>query len=145
VAQHNAGNLLSGYRIDALPDDADMRPGHDYQLIVNAGERTSGRLYLYDATHQRVAVFNKSGGKYVEQWMTVATGPRMTDVKGILVVEPAVSSSTAPTVLYWLTAKGLMSSPLVSVEPTPGASPSISPSPVAASPTPRRTPPRRTP
>lgn len=146
VVQHNAGNLLSGYKVEALPDESDLRPGHDYQLIVNAGDRSSGRLYLYDAAHERVAVFNKTGGKYVEQWLPGTAGASMKDVKGILVVAPTDPASTTPTMLYWVTPKGLGAMPLVAVDETPGASPSLSPSPGAPSPaaTPKRTP-RRTP
>ena len=59
----------------------------------------------------------------MEQWLTVTSGPAMSDVTGILVVPPADATSKAPTVLYWLTAKGLMSSPLVNIDETPGASP----------------------
>lgn len=146
VVQHSGGNLTSGYGVDALPDQGDLRPGHDYQMIVGTGDRSSGRLYLYDTIHDRVVVFNKSGGTYVEQWLTVTSGQAMSDVTGILAVAPTDTASTDPTVLYWLTAKGLMSSPLTNIDETPGASPSIgpvpSPSGPAASPTkkPRKTP-----
>ena len=86
VVQHGSGNLISGYGIDVPPDNADLRPAHDYQMIVGTGDKSSGRLYVYDAAHDRVVVFNKAGGKYVEQWLSITSGPAMADVTGILAV-----------------------------------------------------------
>ena len=142
VVAHLAGHTVSGYHTGTLPDDGDLRPGHNYQLITNSGDKSSGRLYLYDALHQRVVVFNKTGGTYVEQWQTVPGGTAMSDVRGIQVVQPTDTTSTAPTVLYWLTSRGLYASPLVNVSQTPGASPSVNPStvPVGPTQTPRKTP-----
>ena len=118
VVAHLAGHTVSGYHVGALPDDGDLRPGHDYQLITNAGDK-SGRLYVYDASHQRVVVFNKTGGTYVEQWQTVAGGTAMADVKGIQVVQPTDTTSTADGPLL-ADQQGLYASPLVNVSHMPG-------------------------
>jgi hypothetical protein len=144
LLQHNAGNLLS-YSIDPLPDETDMRPGHDFQLITNAGDKSVGRLYLYDAKHGRVVVYSKTGGAYLEQWLPLRSGAPMKDVSGILVVPPDEAKPTDPTMLYWLTPSGLMASPLVNVVESPLASqaPSASSQP-SLEPLPSRTP-RRTP
>ncbi|MEA2622422.1 MAG: hypothetical protein QOH61_1332 [Chloroflexota bacterium] len=141
VVQHNAGNLLS-YSIAALPDAADLRPGHDFRVITGSGDRNTGRLYLYDATWKRIAVFGKTGGGYVEEWLSATGSPAMDDVRGILVVAPAADKPDDPSVLYWLTPKGLMASPLVNVAEPAAASPRPS---ISAGSSPSPTPRRRTP
>ena len=70
------GRRVTSYALADPPDGEDVRPGHDYQQFAGTGVRNeAGRLYVWDATHKRVLVFNKDDGAYIEQF--VADGSRV--------------------------------------------------------------------
>ncbi len=147
----------SGFDIPEPPDSGDIRPGHDYQLIGATGSRGVGNIYVWDAEHGRILVFDKTDGTYVGQFVSAPGAAPLDDVTGMYVIDPG--TSTAPPVLMYVRPDGLYR--LTLAEPnsipstppiTPGASstPSASPTPGAsdepASPTPEPTQrPRRTP
>jgi hypothetical protein len=124
--------------LERLPDDADLRPGHDFRLFFGTGDRAEGRLYLWDAKYSRIVVYDKGKGTYIEQFLTTPPNPTYSDLRGMYVVEPRNSRP----ILYWVTGDRLMTSRLQAAPGTPGASPSPS---AGASPgasptaTPRRT------
>jgi hypothetical protein len=155
--RHLAGSVQP-FELAAPPDGADLRPGHEYRLFTGTGTQGSGRLYVWDGLHERVVVFDKASGSYLEQWVVTSDGPPMADVRGLYVIaseaapEPSPSPGTGeepvgtPPLLVWLSPDALMTSELVDVsQPDPGASPSLiprSPS-VGVSPSPSAPPPCR--
>ncbi|HEX5467298.1 MAG TPA: hypothetical protein VFW92_11555 [Candidatus Limnocylindrales bacterium] len=114
----------SSFHLAEPPDAADIRPGHSYQALAGTGARGEGRLYLWDASHQRVLAFDKSDGSYIEQYIVRTGQPAYTAMEGMIVVTR--SEGQAP-VLVWASGTALYASPLEAA-PTPGASPSPSPS-----------------
>ena len=138
VIKNEGGRLLS-FSLKTPPDDGDVRPGHDYRLMTGTGDiNTAGQLYVYDAKWNRVILFDKHSGAYVEQWLSTSSSPQMKDVRGmVLTVPSAPANGTAPVpTLYWITTSGLMQSKLTDVPPGSAASPSPS---VAPSPSPGQT------
>ena len=148
----------SGFDIPEPPDDADLRPGHDYQFIGATGSRGVGNMYVWDKDHGRVLVFDKTDGTYVGQFVSAPGAPPLSDVTGMYVIDPG--TSTAPPILMYVRPDGVYrlvlaapdaipSTPPVTPGPTTTA-PVVSPTPNAsepqASPTPEPTRrPRRTP
>jgi hypothetical protein len=93
------------FRIAVPPDDADIRPGQDYELIGGADRSgTTGHLYLYDGVWDRVVVFDKADGAYVRQWTAAPGDPSMQDVLGLAV---ATGTRRQPDTLHWLTPRGV--------------------------------------
>ena len=143
------GRRVTSYQLADPPDGADVRPGHDYQHFAGTGARAAdGRLYVWDARHSRVLIFNKDDGAYLEQFVGAAGSADLSDVRGMYVEEGAAGD--AP-VLYFVTPSGLYKMTLAAPEetqptPTPAATsvvPSIEPSPppsVTPTDRPRRTP-----
>jgi len=126
VIKHHGGKVQQ-FALQTPPDNGDLRPGHDYRLIAGSGDAGGGRLYVYDAKWNRVIVFDKANGSYVEQWQSVASGSPMQDVRGMVVVVPATPGAGAtppPPTFYWLSPTALQQSELVNIQTTPTASPS---------------------
>ena len=93
------------FRLEVPPDDADIRPGQDYQLIAGADRNgTVGHLYLYDGAWDRMVVFDKSDGAYVRQWSAPPGDPSMQDVLGLAVT---TGLRRQPDTLQWLTPSGV--------------------------------------
>jgi hypothetical protein len=136
--KHHGGKVQQ-FALQTPPDNGDLRPGHEYRLIAGSGDSGSGRLYVYDAKWDRVVVFDKANGSYVEQWQSVSGGAPMKDVRGMVLVVPAAPGGGAappPPNLYWLSPTALEQSELVDVPTTPSASPSPG---AGSSPSPRPT------
>jgi hypothetical protein len=121
VLRYFNGRRVTSYALADPPDGEDVRPGHDYQQFAGTGLRNeAGRLYVWDATHKRVLVFNKEDGAYLEQF--VADGSEFDDVRGMYVAE---GGSGQPSALIFATAGGLYS---VVLDSTPADEPSPAPS-----------------
>jgi hypothetical protein len=111
----------TSYSLAVLPDEADLRPGHRFERMAATGTRGEGRLYIWDAEHQRLILFEKADGSYVEQYVGRDGEPTFDDVRGMYLVESA--GNQAPT-LVWATAAGLFQTVLA---PAPDAEPSAEP------------------
>jgi len=125
--------------LEVPPDDGDVRPGREFALIESTGPRREGSLYVWDALHGRLVVYDKSDGSYVQQWLPVSSAPALSDLRGMFIVveqapvvpegsvvpEPSPPITSAGT-LYWLTADALYRSELTAVEDEPAATPSPS-------------------
>jgi hypothetical protein len=121
VLRYFNGRRVTSYALADPPDGEDVRPGHDYQQFAGTGLRNeAGRLYVWDASHKRVLVFNKEDGTYLEQF--VADGSEFDDVRGMYVAEGAAGQ---PSALIFATAGGLYS---VGLDTTPVDQPSPAPS-----------------
>jgi hypothetical protein len=144
------------FELATPPDDADMRPGHDYRRMALTGERGSGRIYVWDATHARIIAFNKADGAYLEQWIAADGQPAFSDIRGLYVDD---RGEVEAPLLIWATADDVYRTELVSdtapsespeptlrITPPPSGSPSGSPGGPTGEPTsepserPRRTP-----
>jgi hypothetical protein len=103
-----------GFALAEPPDAGDLRPGHDYQIVAGAGTATTGgRVYLYDALHDRVVGFDKEDGAYIGQWVPGPDEPQMADVRGMYVVPgKTVKKQRDPDTLVWMTPEGIFSSVL---------------------------------
>jgi hypothetical protein len=100
-----------GFSLADLPDDGDIRPGHEYVMIDGSGtESTMGRLYLYDAEHGRVVGFNKTDGSYIGQWTPKGNAGEMEDVRGMYVIDGgrnAKGTKRKNDSLVWVTPDGI--------------------------------------
>jgi len=103
-----------GFALDEPPDAADVRPGHDYRLVAGSGSASSGgRIYLYDALHDRVIGFEKEDGRYIGQWVPAPKDPQMDDMRGMYVIPGKVAKKRRdPDTLVWITPEGVFSSVL---------------------------------
>ena len=119
---------------DTPPDNGDLRPGHDYRLMVASGDVGVGQLFVLDTKHQRIVVFDKATATYVEQFVAAPGTPPLAGIVGMYLVDNGVD---AP-VLYWATDNGIYKSVLQRPNPAPSPSPSASSSPTgsAGSPSP---------
>ena len=152
VVKHYNGQLLA-FKLQTPPDDGDLRPGHDYRLIAGTGDHVSGgQLYVYDAKWNRVLVFDKKTGDYLEQWLSASSSLPMAGAQGMVLVPGTIPppglqptsglaatptpgpSHGSPTVLYWVSAAGVQKTTFVDAPNNSGASPGPSGSP-GASPT----------
>jgi hypothetical protein len=125
---------ITTFELDAPPDEGDIRPGHDYQRMSHTGTRGAGRLFIWDAEHPRVLVFEKADGTYVEQFVGAAGSPSFDDVRGMYVLDRG--EVDAP-LLLWAGPRGVYSTELAPVEgEEPSPSPDVSPpgSPVTSPP-----------
>jgi hypothetical protein len=121
----------SGFDLPAPPDSADLRPGHDYQLIGATGSRGVGNLYVWDADNGRILIFDKTDATYIGQFVAPAGSPLLDDVTGMYVIDPG--TSTAPPVLMYVRPDGLYRLTLaapedIPVTPPTTAGPSATPS-----------------
>jgi hypothetical protein len=114
----------TGFELAIPPDDGDLRPGHDYRLVTHTGTSGTGRLYVWDARHERVLVFDKADGAYVEQYRAVPESAPFEDLRGMYIVEGAAGE---PPVLMWLTASRLLSAVLEPSDTTTGPGPDATP------------------
>lgn len=103
-----------GFALDQPPDEGDVRPGHDYQLVAGSGSASSGgRVYLYDALHDRVVGFDKAEGTYIGQWAPAPDEAQMDDMRGMYVIPgKTVKKTRDPDTLVWVTPQGIFSSVL---------------------------------
>jgi len=136
-AVKHSGGRPQEFSLATPPDDGDLRPGHVYRLIDATGAPTSGRLYVYDETWDRILVFQKSDGSYIEQWSTSDALPSMADVRGMYVTQPQPKyGQVQPARVTWITPGGIFRSTLTRdtagpppAREAPGAIPSIVPTP----------------
>jgi hypothetical protein len=112
----------TGFSLDPAPDDQNMRPGHAYGLIAATGTKGSGQLFIWDRQWQRILVYDKNEGTYIEQFVAAEGAPPLIEISGMYVVD---RGPTEPAVLVWARPDGLYQAPLVE-EPAPGASPGAS-------------------
>jgi hypothetical protein len=113
------------FELEPPPDLADVRPKVDYRLFAGTGPRKEGRLYIWDAENERILVYDKEDGSYLEQFVPEAPTAPFRDLRGMFVVERAADQ--AP-LLYWMNGDRLLVSALEEA-PAPGASPSPTASP----------------
>jgi hypothetical protein len=114
----------TGFSLDPAPDDKNLRPGHSYGLIDATGNKGSGQLFIWDSEWQRILVYNKNDGTYVEQYLAAPDAPALSDLSGMYIVDRGV---TQPPVLVWARSDGLYQAPLVAAPaPSPSASPGAS-------------------
>ncbi|MGD8485155.1 MAG: hypothetical protein PVH07_00830 [Chloroflexota bacterium] len=117
LRRHRFGKYDGTFALGELPDDADLRPGHDYRLVDGSGSATSmGRVYLYDARHGRVVGFSKEDGRYLAQWAPRGEGGEMDDVRGMYVIEGGLNKKGTKRkndVLVWITPSGIYRTTLV--------------------------------
>lgn len=124
------------FELAVPPDEPDLRPGRDFALLEAIGPRREAFLYVWDAMYQRLVVYDKSDGSYVEQWLTAGTSAPLADLRGMYIVQedgppPVEGAEPIPgpaPVLFWLTTEALYRSELVAVADAPSPSPSASPS-----------------
>ncbi len=98
------------FAIATPPDDADLRPGHDYRLVDGSGRaNTDGRLYLYDGLHGRIVGFDKADGAYIGQWLPAGDGGEMADVRGMYVIEGGTTKKgkRKDDTLMWVTPEAI--------------------------------------
>jgi hypothetical protein len=110
LRRHVYGRWDGNFAIALPPDDADLRPGHDYRLLDGSGRSTSnGRAYLYDALHGRVVGFSKVDGSYLGQWQPVGEGDEMDDVRGMYVIDGGMArkGKRKDDTLVWVTPSGI--------------------------------------
>ena len=97
VLKYFSGTKTS-YSLDPAPDDKNLRPGHSYALIGATGTKGSGQLFIWDSQWQRILVYNKVDGTYVEQYLAAAGAPPLSDLTGMYIVDRGV---TQPPILVW--------------------------------------------
>jgi hypothetical protein len=108
------------------PDAVDTRPDRDYRLLAGTGPRGEGRLYVWDAANERIIVFDKENGEYVEQFIPRPPTAPFSGVRGLFAVEGV---GDEPPLLYWLIENRLFVTALEDVsEAAPSRSPATSPS-----------------
>ncbi|HEU0244276.1 MAG TPA: hypothetical protein VFQ75_10250 [Candidatus Limnocylindrales bacterium] len=117
------------------PDDTSVRPDPRYTMISSpdrpdgSSSRRNGILYAFDAQNHRVVAFNKSNGKFIEQYRPAGDASAWDDLQGMVVL-PAPDAE-APSPMWWITSTGLHSSLLEAVSegpsPEPGASDGATP------------------
>ena len=116
--------------------------------MAATGTRGVGRLYIWDARHRRILVYEKADGSYVEQFVAAEGEPEFNDVRGLIVVE---LSEAEPPILVWADTQRLYrtvleATPEASPEPSPGETSEPSPRVTPTGPTPEPSErPRRTP
>jgi len=111
----------TGFSLDPAPDDKNLRAGHSYGLISATGAKGSGQLFIWDSQWQRILVYNKTDGTYIEQYLAAPGAPAFADITGMYIIDRGV---TQPPILVWSRPDGLYQVPL-----TPAAGPGASPSP----------------
>lgn len=118
----------SGWKLDP-PEDTSVRPDPQYTMISSpdrpdgSSSRRNGIIYAFDARYHRVVAFNKSDGKYIEQYRLDPADDGWTDLRGFVVL-PAPEAD-APSTMWWVSSTGVHSV-LLQDAAEPGASPSPS-------------------
>ena len=111
LRRHRYGKYDGAFSLAELPDDGDLRPGHEYRLVDGSGSATSmGRVYLYDARHGRIVGFDKEDGSYIGQWLPQGDGGEMDDIRGMYVVEGGLTKKgdkRRNDKLIWITPSGI--------------------------------------
>jgi hypothetical protein len=111
LRRYGFGKWEGSFSLAELPDDADLRPGHDFTMVDGSGTAGSlGRVYIYDALHGRVVGFSKADGSYIGQWLPAGDGTEMDDVRGMYVIEGGLNNKgnkRRPDQLVWITPTGI--------------------------------------
>jgi hypothetical protein len=111
LRRHRYGKYDGSFTLGELPDDSDLRPGHEYRMVDGSGSSVSmGRVYVYDALHGRVVGFSKEDGRYLGQWRPAGDGGEMDDVRGMYVVEGGLNKKgdkRRNDQLVWVTPDGI--------------------------------------
>ncbi len=116
LRRHRYQKYDGTFALADLPDDGDLRPGHDYRLVGGSGTSGSeGRVYLYDVKHGRVVGFSKSDGRYLAQWLPRGNGREMEDVRGMYVIEGGLTAKGKRRAdkLVWVTPSGVYQTTLI--------------------------------
>lgn len=116
LRRHLYGKYDGTFALAEPPDGEDLRPGHDYQMVSGSGRKTSlGRVYLYDAKHDRIVGFSKADGSYLGQWLSGDGGGQMDDIRGMYVIEGRLNkkgNKRGVDTLVWITPRGIFSAKL---------------------------------
>jgi hypothetical protein len=111
LRRYGFGKWEGDFTLAELPDDGDLRPGHQFTMVEGSGDqRTMGRAYIYDALHGRVVGFSKVDGRYLGQWLPPGDGVEMTDVRGMYVIEGGLNKKGTRRKndeLVWVTPTGI--------------------------------------
>jgi len=127
----------TGYTLDPAPDNANLRPGHAYELIAATGTRGVGRLYVWDKEWSRILVYDKADGTYDGQFVAADGTPPLTDLRGMYLIDRGQAQSP---ILIWARPEGLyrveLSKPVAPIgspapsgaaSPAPSAPPTVAP------------------
>lgn len=112
----------TGYSLDPAPDDKNLRPGHSYGFLAATGAKGNGELFIWDSQWQRILVYDKGEGSYIEQYLAAPDAPAFNELTGMYVIDRGV---TQAPVLVWSRPDGLYQVPLTAAplpEGSPGAS-----------------------
>ena len=123
VTRFVGGRPDASFTVGAPPDDADLRPGHRYQLMTASSTRGEGMLYVYDAAHERVLAFDKAYGDYQAQYVAADGTAPFAGVRGMVLLPGATPS------IAWVTKDRLY---VTALRPAAPASGSSAPSPTAS-------------
>jgi hypothetical protein len=111
LRRYVAGKWDGSFALAELPDDDDLRPGHDYRMVGGSGSDSSmGRAYVYDAKHGRIIGFDKVDGSYIGQWYPQDDGKQMDDVRGMYVIAGGLNkkgTKRKPDQIVWVTPDGI--------------------------------------
>jgi hypothetical protein len=111
LRRYEYGKWDGSFALGDLPDDADLRPGHDFIMVEGSGSAASmGRAYLYDAKYGRIVGFDKTDGSYIGQWFPENGGTEMADVRGMYVIEGGRNKKLTKRKndqLVWVTPDGI--------------------------------------
>jgi hypothetical protein len=101
------------------PDADDLRPSHRFGRMDATGTRGAGLIFVWDALHTRILVYDKADGAYVEQYLAADGSPAFEDVRGMYIID---RGEVDPPFLIWAAPGGLFQSVLeapVEAEPSP--------------------------
>jgi hypothetical protein len=113
LRRYQYGKWDGNFQLQELPDDGDLRPGHDYRMVDGSGSgspASMGRAYLYDAKHGRIVGFSKVDGSYLGQWSPRGEGGEMDDVRGMYVVPGGLNkkgTKRKADQVVWVTPEGI--------------------------------------
>jgi len=112
----------------AEPPDAVLRPAPAHRLIASPGGRDEGIMYTFDPGSDRILAYDKSSGRYLEQYRIADGGSDWADLRAFYVV--ARGEGQAP-ILYWIDGQRLGTTLLQDVSELPPPTPAPSPAPEA--------------
>jgi hypothetical protein len=124
LARYESGRRDGSFELETVPDDADLREGHEWAMMAMTGGQKAGRIYLWDQKHRRIVEFLKSTGEYVQQFVRPNPDRDYVDLTGMTVTAPEGETP----LLYWIKDAVMLATPMA-----PQAA-GGSPSPSAASP-----------
>jgi serine/threonine protein phosphatase PrpC len=127
VLRYFNGRRSGAFELPDPPDNDDLRPDHDYQLITATGTRGVGILYVWDALNSRIVAFDKTDATYVEQYVAAAGSPPLSDLTGMYVIDSG--SVTVPPTLVYARPDGIYQMTLAAGDVTPTPQPSAEPTP----------------